>query len=157
MAALDALKACALFKGFTDTGLQIIAGIATERAFPKGVPLFVESMMGDSLFILAEGRVRITAKAPQGEEVTLGELGPGDYLGELSLIQQSQRLCTVTAISGVSAVELRHADFQKLLAQKPQACLKLLMSIVTQFGLKVMDNREAFKTLVARPGGPARG
>jgi len=128
MAVLDAFKACPLFKGFTDTGLQILAGIASERNFPKGVPLFVESMLGDSMLIIGDGRVRLTAKTPSGEEAPLGELGPGGYLGELSLIVQGQRMCTATAQSAVSAVEIRHADFQKLLAQKPQACLKLAIS-----------------------------
>jgi CRP/FNR family cyclic AMP-dependent transcriptional regulator len=150
MPVMDALKACPLFRGFTDTGVQIIAGICTERAFPKGVPLFVENMVGDSVLIIAEGRVRLSSKAPHGEEVALGELGPGDYLGELSLIQQGQRMCTATASSAVNAVEIRHADFQKLLAQKPQACLKLLMGIVSLFGQKLVENRESFKALLAR-------
>ncbi len=150
MAVLDALKACPLFRGFTDTGLQIIAGIGTERQFPKGVPLFVENMVGDSMLILADGRVRLSSKAPSGEEVSLGELGAGDYLGELSLIQQGQRMCTATALTPVSAIELRHADFQKLLAQKPQACLKLLMGVVSLFGQKLVDNREVFRSLLAR-------
>lgn len=150
MAILETLKASALFKGFTDTGLQIIAGIATERAFPKGVPLFVENMVGDSLLIIADGRVRLSTKGPGGEDVALGELGPSDYLGELSLIQQGQRMCTATALSQVAAVEVRHADFQKLLAQKPQACLKLLMGIVSLFGQKLVENRETFRSLLAR-------
>jgi CRP/FNR family cyclic AMP-dependent transcriptional regulator len=147
---MDALKACPLFRGFTDTGLQIIAGISTERAFPKGVPLFVENMVGDSVLIISDGRVRLSSRAPNGEEVGLGELGPGDYLGELSLIQQGQRMCTATATGQVTAVEIRHADFQKLLAQKPQACLKLLMGIVSLFGQKLVENRESFKALLAR-------
>jgi CRP/FNR family cyclic AMP-dependent transcriptional regulator len=150
MSVTEALKACALFRGFTDTGLQIIAGIATERSFPSRVPLFVENMLGDTLTIIADGRVKLTSKAPNGEEVSVGELGPGDYLGELSLIQQSQRMCTATAVSQVNAVEIRYADFQKLLAQKPQACLKLLMGIVSTFGQKVVENRDMLKTLLAR-------
>jgi hypothetical protein len=48
----------------------------------------------------------------------------------------------------VSALEIRHGDFQKLLVQKPQACMKLLMAIVTQFGQKIADGRELFKTLL---------
>jgi CRP/FNR family cyclic AMP-dependent transcriptional regulator len=102
------------------------------------------------VLIIADGRVRLSSKAPHGEEVALGELGPGDYLGELSLIQQGQRMCTATASSAVNAVEIRHADFQKLLAQKPQACLKLLMGIVSLFGQKLVENRESFKALLAR-------
>ncbi len=150
MDALSALKQSPLFKGFTDTGLQIIAGIATLRQFPKGVPLFVENMVADALFVLAEGNVRLTSKNRAGEDIPVGELGPGDYLGELSLIQQGQRLCTATAISQVAAYEIRHGDFQKLLATKPQACLKLLMGIVSMFGQKVLDNKDAFKALLSR-------
>lgn len=150
-APLGALKACSLFKGFTDTGLQIIAGVASERAFPKGVPLFVESMVADALLIIVEGRVRLTTKNHSGDEVIVGELGAGDYLGELSLITQGQRMCTATALAQVSAVELRFGDFQRLLAQKPQACMKLLMGIVSSFGQKVLDNRDNFKALLGKP------
>ena len=77
MAVLDALKSCALLKGFTDTGLQILAGIAAERTFPRGAPLFVENMVAESLFIIGEGRVSILVKGNNGEEIPVGELGPG--------------------------------------------------------------------------------
>lgn len=150
MSTVDGLRACPLFKGFTDTGLQILGGIATERLFPKGVPLFVENMVGDALFIVVEGRVAVSARNTQGQDVSLGELGPGDYLGELSLIQQGQRMCTATAASQVAALELRHADFQKLMAQKPQACLKLLMGICSTFGQKVTENKDALRALLPR-------
>lgn len=150
MDLVETLKACPLLKGFTDTGLHILAGIATERTYPKGVPLFVESMVGDSMLLIASGKVRISAKNAGGEDVLLGELGPGEILGELSLVQQGQRLCTATAVSGVTALEIRHGDFQKLLTQKPQACLKLLMGIVASFGQKIADNREAFRALLPR-------
>jgi CRP/FNR family transcriptional regulator, cyclic AMP receptor protein len=150
MSTVEALRGCALFKGFTDTGLQILAGIASERLFPKGVPLFVENMVADSLLILVDGKVKVTAKNSAGQEVSIGELGPGEYLGELSLIQQGQRMCTATAAAQVTCVEVRHADFQKLMGQKPQACLKLLMSICSTFGQKVMDNREALRALLPR-------
>jgi CRP/FNR family transcriptional regulator, cyclic AMP receptor protein len=147
----DALKSCALFKDFTDTGLQIIASIATERNYPKGVPLFVENMVADSMLIVTAGRVKLTARGTSGEEVVLGtELNPGDVLGELSLIQPSQRMCTAIASTGVTAIELRHGDFQRLLAQKPQACLKLLMAIVGTFGQKIQDSRGTLKQLLSR-------
>ncbi|MFZ5469704.1 MAG: cyclic nucleotide-binding domain-containing protein [Myxococcota bacterium] len=151
MDALAALRACPLFKGFTDTGLQIIAGISNARSFPKGSPIFVENMVADALIILAEGSVKLSSKNKAGEEVPIGELGAGDCLGELSLIQQGQRLCTATATSNVTAFEIRHADFQKLLAAKPQACLKLLMGVVSLFGQKVAENKEALKGLLTKP------
>ena len=140
-----------LFKDFTDTGLQIVASIATERNYPKGVPLFVENMVADSMLIVTAGRVKLTARNEAGEDAVLGpELGPGEMLGELSLIQPGQRMCTATASSGVTAIEVRHADFQRLMAQKPQACLKLLMAVVGTFGQKVQDSRGLLKKLLSK-------
>src|SRR5688572_6347779 len=93
----DALRACVLFKDFTDTGLQILAAIASERHYPKCVPLFVENMVADSMLILTAGKVSISAKNGSGSDVSLGtELGPGDFMGELALIQPSQRVCAAT-------------------------------------------------------------
>ena len=150
MGPVAALKACPLFKGFTAAGLEILAQIAKERKFASGVPLFAENAVGDSLLVLTQGRVKLTVKNRSGEQAPLGELGPGDHLGELSLIKQGQRMCTATALTPVVAIEIRHADFQKLLGQKPQACVKLLMGIISAFGQKVMDNRENLRALVER-------
>ena len=150
MEVAAALKASPLFKDFTDVGIQIFAAIGVSRAFPKGSALFQENRPGESLFIIGDGTVRLTARNPAGEEVALGDVGAGEPLGELALIQKGERLCTATALTDVTAVEIRHADFQKLTAQKPQACVKLLMGIVTHFSQKVRDNREAMKSLVGK-------
>lgn len=147
MQAVDALRACTLLQGFTDTGLGILAGICTSRSYPQGTPLFAENMVSDSLLLIAEGTVALSTKSERGD-LALGELGPGDWLGELSLIQTGQRACTATATTAVSAFEIRQSDFQKLMASKPQACMKLLMAICTHFGQKVMANKDALKSLV---------
>lgn len=144
------LKACPIFKGFTDTGIAIFASIAVPRAFPKGSQLFTEGKMGESLLIVGEGTVRLSAKSPTGEEISLGDVGAGEPLGELALVQKGERLCSATAMTDVAALEIRHADFQKLLIQKPQACVKLLMGIVAFFGQKARDNRDMLRTLVGK-------
>jgi CRP-like cAMP-binding protein len=149
MTAAEALRNCGLLSGFTDTGIQILAGICTPRSYPGGALLFAENMVSDSMLVVGEGRVALSTKGDKGE-LSLGELGPGDWLGELSLINPGQRLCTATASSPVTAYEIRQADFQKLVATKPQACMKLLMAICTQFGAKVAANKDALRSLVSR-------
>jgi CRP/FNR family cyclic AMP-dependent transcriptional regulator len=146
-----ALKACPLFKDFSEVGIQIFAAIGVSRAFPKGAALFQEGRAGESLFIVHEGSVRLSAKSPTGGEVSLADVGAGEPLGELALVQKGERLCTATALTDVLAVEIRHADFQKLTAQKPQACVKLLMSVIFHFTQKVRDNQGAMKSLVGKP------
>jgi CRP-like cAMP-binding protein len=145
-----ALKASPLFAGFTETGVTILAGITAPHNYPEGTPLFVENMVSDYMLIIVEGKVALSTRDSKGAEVQLLEVGPGDYLGELALITSGQRMCTATAVTAVKALEIRQADFQKMLGLKPQACIKLLMSIVTQFGQKVAlaapDMRSLLKT-----------
>ena len=150
MEVSSALKACPLFKDFSEVGIQIFATLGVSRAFPKGSVLFQEGRPGESLFIIDSGTVRLSARSTGGEEQTLGDVGTGEPLGELALIQKGERQCTATALTDVTAVEIRHADFHKLTAQKPQACMKLLMGVVTHFAQKVRDNREAMKSLVGK-------
>lgn len=151
MDPVGVLRASPLFKGFTETGLGIIAGICSVRSYPQGAPLFVESMVSDSMLVVASGSVYLSTKNAANQDIFLGEIGPGDWLGELSLITPGQRQCTAGAMTAVTAVEIRHADFQKLLGLKPQACMKLLMGICTAFGQKVADNKDALKALVPGP------
>src|SRR5205085_9149423 len=102
----------------------------------------VENMMSDSMLVIVEGKVKLSTRDKAGAEHPLGEVGPGDWLGEISLINTGQRMCTATAHTYVRALEMRQSDFQKTLALKPQACIKLLMSICTRFGQKVADNKD---------------
>jgi CRP/FNR family cyclic AMP-dependent transcriptional regulator len=148
MDAAAALRASPLLSGFTDTGVGILAGIASPRTYPGGTPLFVENMVSDTLIIIGDGRVALSTKSEKGAELSMGELGPGDWLGELSLITTGQRQCTATAVTPVTAFEIRQADFQKLMGVKPQACIKLLMAICTSFGQKIITTKDALKTLV---------
>jgi CRP/FNR family transcriptional regulator, cyclic AMP receptor protein len=148
MDAAAALRASPLLSGFTDTGIGILAGITSLRTYPEGTPLFVEHMVSDTLIVVGVGRVSLSTKSEKGAELAMGELGPGDWLGELSLINTGQRQCTAMAVTAVIAYEIRQADFQKLMAVKPQACIKLLMAICTTFGQKIITTKEALKTLV---------
>lgn len=150
MDAVSTLRDSPLFKGFTETGLNIIAGICAQRTYPQGTPLFVENMVADSLLVVADGRVALNTKGLKGEDLHLGELGVGDWLGELSLINTGQRMCTATAVTSVVAYEIRQGDFQKLLGLKPQACIKLLMAVCSTFGQKVVDNKDALRSLLTK-------
>jgi CRP-like cAMP-binding protein len=143
----DVLKASPLFKDFSPTGLQILASIATEKSFPRGTPIFTENMVADSVLFIAEGRVAIGVKNNEGKDTYLASLQPGDHLGELCLLSPTNRMCTALAESDTRCVELRLDAFRKLLAQKPQACLKLMMNVSAEFGRKLGANRDGLRAL----------
>ncbi|HET7826348.1 MAG TPA: cyclic nucleotide-binding domain-containing protein [Anaeromyxobacter sp.] len=153
MTALEALQRAPLFKDFTETGLKIFAAIAQEKAIPAGTPIFVENMVGESLFIVKSGTVRLTQKTGEGER-DLGTLGAGEHLGELGLLAKSVRLVSAVAATQCEVLELTQRDFARLQPQKPQACLKLALAIAADLAARVADARDLVRELAPRkPGG----
>ena len=149
MTAPEVLERNALFKGFTEIGLKLFAGIAEEKSFPAGAPLFVESMVGESLFIVKSGTVRITQRGAAGER-DLAVLGPGEALGELALLAKGVRLVSAVAVTPLEVLELAHRDYFKKIAEKPQACLKLALAIAADLAAKAGEGREALRELGAK-------
>ncbi len=149
MTAVETLARCPLFRDFTDTGLRIVASIAQERSVPEGAPIFVEGMLGDSLFVVRSGRVAVGLRDPEGRPHVLASLGEGEHFGELSLVcPDVPRLVSAVAQTPVELLEIRQRDFAKLQTQKPQACLKLVLAIAGTFGRRLSDNREVLGGLL---------
>ncbi len=152
MTVVEALQRTPLFKEFTETGLRIFAAISVEKQVPAGAPLFVETMMGESLFIVKSGTVRITQKTADGEK-ELATVGPGEHLGQMALLGKSVRLVSAVAATACEVVEISQRDFVRLQPQKPQACLKLALAIAADLAQKVADSREQLRELARRAPG----
>lgn len=148
-AIVKVLQSAALFKSFTDTGIALIAGIASEKTLPAHTPLFVENMIGETLFVIAEGNVRIAARGPDGREHVLVHLGAGDTLGEAALLRAGPRLCSAYAETEVRVVEVARRDIANLQKTKPQACIKLLMAIVDVLAARTKDVDPEIKQLIS--------
>jgi CRP-like cAMP-binding protein len=147
---VEALQRSSLFKDFTETGLKIFASIAQEKSFPLGAPLFAENMVGESLFIVKAGTLRITQRNGDGAERELGLVGPGEHVGEMALLGRSVRQVSAVAATPVEVLEITHRDFQRLQPQKPQACLKLAIAIGADLAGRVAELREALRALPGR-------
>jgi len=150
MTVLELLQRSTLFKDFSETGLKIFATIAAEKSVPAGAPLFAENMVGESLFIVKTGTVRIVQRDGSGER-ELAVLGSGDHLGELALLAKSVRLVSAVAATPCEVVEISQRDFYRLQPQKPQACLKLALAIASDLADRISENREALRSLGAPP------
>jgi CRP/FNR family cyclic AMP-dependent transcriptional regulator len=140
---------CDLFKDFSETGLAILASIAAERALPAGTPLFVEGMASDAFFVVKAGSFKVQMRrSDSGEEHQLGVLKIGAALGQLALLQTTGlRMVSAIAVEPSEVVEIRARDFHRLQAQKPQACLKLMMAVATQLGNALAENRDLLRNV----------
>ncbi len=151
MTLVEALQQSSLFREFSETGLHIFAAIATEKSLPAGAPLFAENMVGESMFIVKSGTVRITIKDGGGDR-TLATVGPGDHLGELALLARSVRLVSAIAETPCELVELAQRDYYRLQPQKPQACLKLALAIAADLARRLGEGRDGLRSLTGARG-----
>jgi CRP-like cAMP-binding protein len=146
MTIVEALQKSSLFREFSETGLKIFASIATEKSIPAGAPLFAENMVGESMFIVKSGTVRITSH-DSGDGLALAVLGAGEHLGELALLARSVRLVSAVAETPCELVEITQRDFYRLQPQKPQACLKLALAIAGDLARKMAEGGDVLRAL----------
>lgn len=133
------LKRATLFSRFTDKGVGFMAAISVMKHLPAGTLLFAQHMMGEGMFIVAEGELAISVKTPSGRDIPLGVAVPGDSLGEVALLRPGQRQCSVMAKTPCRVLEITRRDLAGLQRSKPQACLKLMMAITTQVGERLSE------------------
>jgi CRP-like cAMP-binding protein len=110
----EALRSIPLFSGMSDGSIEIIAGIVRDASFPSGASLVREGEPGDSFLIIRNGR----ATVEQGGR-TLRELGAGDFLGEIALIDGGSRTASVTAVQPIDALIIDRQGFSRLMNEFP--------------------------------------
>ncbi len=81
MPIVDHLKAVPLFQGMTDQALDAVAALANEVQITDGTTVTEEGEPGDSFYVIVDGQLRISRHG-----TTIRDLGPGDFLGEISLV-----------------------------------------------------------------------
>lgn len=149
----ELLKRCVLFKDFTPIGIEILATIATPKIMLAGKPLFVEGSPAEALVIVVEGRIQIAMKSPDGRDMPIASLGAGEHLGEMALLaagRHPMHLCSALAEVDSKILEITNSDFQAVMKEKPQACLKLLLAAVSEFARKSQEAREPLRHLLGR-------
>lgn len=156
--SVEVLKRSALFRDFTPVGLDIFARIAKPRIVLTGKPLFIDGQPAQSLVIIGEGRFQILVKDPDGQEVALASLGPGEHLAEMAILSHARpavHLCSAVAEVDSKVLEISSSDFLKAMELKPQACIKLLLTAAQQFGQKVADCREPLRRALLKTAAPS--
>ena len=112
----ERLKAIGIFAGLDDAGREAVSKLAAEVSVPEGKELVREGDYSYDLIAIENG----TARVHHGDE-TVAELGPGDVVGEMGVLERAQRSASVTATSPMMLVTLTGWDVRKLRKQVPEA------------------------------------
>src|ERR1700687_6278552 len=113
------LKALPFFTSLTDKELDVVRAAATEKNYPKNAVLLTEGEMGDSLYMIQSGKVKVFIGDEEGREIILKILGPGAFFGEMSMIDKQPRSASVTTLEASTFLVLSHAAFERCVEQAP--------------------------------------
>lgn len=113
------LQRISLFQGISRREFGHLFQVLVPRSYAPGEILFLEGDVGRALFILESGQIEISRRMPHGDSQRVAVLTPGDYFGEMSLLDDRPRTATAAAMEPVRVLLLYKTDLEKLCRQVP--------------------------------------
>ena len=127
---LDLIRRVPLFSMLTADQAQAIADSVVKRRFRRGELVVEQGRKSNALFILLNGRARVLTSDARGREVILAVLESGDYVGEMSLIDNEPHSATVRAEIQTDMLVLQRSDFARCLPENSTLSYAILRGLV---------------------------
>jgi CRP-like cAMP-binding protein len=127
--AIHTLRAIPLFLNVSREDLEAIAAHLIERRYPKGSTIVEEGLEGDFMYILCEGRVKVTKLSDDGREKILEMLDGGSFFGEMALLDRAPRSASVKTLTPVRLLALSRMDFLAVLRNSPDIAIALIQEL----------------------------
>ncbi|MGI9089197.1 MAG: DUF1003 domain-containing protein [Chthoniobacterales bacterium] len=135
---LEQLLQVPLFDSLSTEAAEKLCSLIAMRQFPASTRLFETGDRGDAMYLVERGRVRISVIDADGHEVTLSELQPGDFFGEMALIDGHERSAGATLLEDSRLAVLTRDDFLAFIASDHQIMLAMLTAMARR--LRRTDN-----------------
>jgi len=126
------LAAIPLFKQLSHAALEKLSGLMAKVSFKAGQTVFLQREPGDALYVVDSGRVRVWTRDGDANEVTLSEFKPGDFFGEMAVLDGGKRSANATAVVDTTLHCLRRKDFEGFLVEHPQAAIEVIRGFGTR-------------------------
>ncbi|HWD22484.1 MAG TPA: cyclic nucleotide-binding domain-containing protein [Burkholderiales bacterium] len=130
MVSTAVLKAVPLFSSFPEDQLRMLATVVARRSIPRSTTVMAGGDATDSLYIVISGRLKVMMSDAEGKEVILTILGPGEFFGEMGLIDDEPRSASVVAIEACELLYISKRDFKKCLAENFDMTMAVMRGLV---------------------------
>jgi len=125
----DVLRRAPLFEALDDDSAAALQAGVTVVELSRAERLFEEGASGNQLYVILDGKIKLTRAAADGRENLLSVLGPGEMFGELSLFDPRPRTASATAVTDSRLAALAHDDLRSWLTGRPDVALHLLRAL----------------------------
>jgi len=143
MGVADFLAEYKTFQEFTEQDLQSLSEECTEAAFKKDEVVFPEESPGDKMYIVRQGSMKVFKKI-KNNEATLAVVNPGEFFGEMALLDGGPRSAAEKAIEDAKALVITTANFATLREKNPGVALRIMDVLVRTLSTRL---RQANKNL----------
>ena len=126
MVTAELFRQVPLFSGLEDEDLSSLISVASRRKYPKDAVVFFENDLGDALYMILSGRVKVTILSDDGREIILSMLSEHEFFGEMSLLDDEPRSATAIALAETEILVLHQRDFLSIVEKRPRVLVKLL-------------------------------
>jgi CRP/FNR family transcriptional regulator, cyclic AMP receptor protein len=118
-----------LFKSLQEHELRILAAHLSSRKYSEGETVISEGEKSTDLYIIIEGRARVSLKRQQAEDITIDELGPGQFFGEMGLLDGKPRSADVVCLTECNMFCLEREDFNEVVKRNPSILQSLVIEL----------------------------
>ena len=127
--AVESARGIPLFAQVADEDLEQIASHLIERRYPRNTTIVEEGLPGDYMYIIREGRVKVTKLSDDGREKILEFLDEGAFVGEMALFERAPRSASVKTLTPVRLLALSRTDFLRLLKKSPDLAMAVIQEL----------------------------
>lgn len=135
-----------IFSGLSDCELAAIERHAVSRAYPKNSVIINEGDTTDSLYIILNGKVKVFLSDENGREIIINSHGPGEYFGELALIDDAERSASVITLEKSTFSVISKNDFKQVLSGHPEIAISVIKDL-TRRVRQLTDNVKSLALL----------
>lgn len=131
------LRGVMLFASLSDMELEAVAAICKERALVRGEVLAEQGAPGDEFYVVTSGFLEISVAGGEAVSQVLVNLGKGQIIGEMALLDQGPRSATVRAVSEATIEVIRRADFEALCDENTRIGYVVMKDIAADLSFKL--------------------
>ncbi len=150
-----------VFPDMEEEDLTELASVAELRTYPPGTTLCHEGHIEDVFYVIVSGQVEVSKQFEKGTQRVLNQAGPGEFFGEIALVQEGPRTATVRTLEPITVLQIGRSGFMSVLQRSASMAVRIMLQVtyrlrdgdqrnIADLRLKTIELAQAYAELEAQ-------